>query len=242
MKFGERFFGKSQEKKIEKILPESVRYALAHNEAKVGRDTIEILNNNHFTPEASYLLTKLLETNEDMRFKYISALVEAYSQSNQENLRAQKITEEFLKDISNEREVDAMKLAQLSRQGFEFWQEQYQQKAKELSQKDEDTFLLANSTIIGLKPIVQEFYNKKKSFGIIFPKNILDDSTILGYEYIFENTAYKPILIGRNTDNFTKCVLLDDVENTGETRKLIEENWAKAFGGEVEYTTIAKTQ
>ncbi len=240
MKFGEGFFRKTPEKKQEKILPESVRYALAHSEAKLSKELVEVLNNNHFTQEASYLITKILEINERERFEYLSTLIEIYTQQNDQST-TQKLNQQFLENIQPTIEVEGMKLGQISRQGFEYWQEKYKETGKELAEKHEDVFLLANSTIIGLEEITKAFYSKEKSFGIIFPKNVTGGNTVVGYEYTFANGKYTPGFIDRNKEHFKESIVLDDVENTGETRKLIENSWAETLGGAVSYKTISKT-
>lgn len=227
------------EKKTEKILPSDIRYALKYAQGLIKPADIETLNHSHFVPEATYVLTKGLASNEEQHFNYLKELVTLYKEQ-AETVKNQilELNDVYLKSIPKDQEIDALKLAQISRQGFDLWQEKYKEIAERLIKEDKSLFLLANSTIVGLEHFVKAFAKAQKELNIIFPEYIEKNLETIGYSYSFKEQKITSSKITRDFDRPENAVILDDTKNTGETFKEISSFWNEKGEQNLSFETI----
>jgi hypothetical protein len=227
------------EKKTEKILPSDVRYALKYAQGLIRPADIETLNHSHFVPEATYMLTKGLANNPEQHSKYLKQLVTLYKEK-AESFKNQVVVlnDEYIKSLPKDQEIDALKLAQISRQGFDLWQEKYKETAEQLAQESKSIFLLANSTIVGLEHFVKAFAEAQKELNIIFPEFIEKKLETIGYSYSFEENQITTSDINRDFHRPENAVILDDTKNTGETFRDIALFWSKEGDHNISFKTI----
>jgi hypothetical protein len=230
-------FFKGEKKKEDKpkvdmrILPSDVRYALKYKEAILTKSEIEDLNMNHFENEALYLTVKGLQDKpEEQRIlleKYILHTLNKTGTKDIDKKVLQSIISDSLKG-NDSITVQGEKIAQISRQGFDFWQEKFKNKARELSEDKRNVFLVANAMILGLSPFVEEFSKKGKTLHIIIPKWIDEGAHTIGYAVKFEGKEPKVEFLLKNTDkDQALAVLVDDATNSGTVFEKIKNYWKK---------------
>jgi hypothetical protein len=224
--------GKNKEKpKYEKILPSDVRYALQYKEALLNKDEIEQLNENHFETEAFYMTIKGLQENPEVQKELLGKYIK-HELSNKDNEEESKIElrnllKEYIKELG-ESSVKGGKLAQLSRQGFDFWQDRFKSKAEELSKDKRNVFLVANAMMLGLSHFIREFKKENKSFNIIIPDWLKQGAHTIGYSIDFEDKENIIDFLKRSDDkNEALAVLVDDATNSGSVFNKIKEYWKK---------------
>lgn len=229
----------SPEMKTEKILPSDIRYALKYAQGHIKPIDIETLNHSHFISEATYVLTKGLSGNLERHASYLKELVTLYKEKT-ENVKNQviELNDQYINSLPKDQEIDALKLAQISRQGFDLWQEKYKETAERLAQERKSIFLLANSTIIGLEHFVKAFARINKELNIIFPEYIEKKLETIGYSYSFEENQVSTSNINRDFDRPEDAVILDDTRNTGETFKEIASFWNEKDEHKISFETI----
>lgn len=226
-----------------RILPSDVRYALQYKEALLNKDEIKDLNINNFQNEALYMTIKGLQGSpEDQKLlieKYVSYVLNNIDKPNKDKNVLKKIIEESLKGIGTGL-VKGAKLAQVSRQGFDFWQNKFEEKAQELSTDKRKVFLVANAMILGLGSFVEHFSKTGKPLNIIIPKWMDEGAHVIGYTIGFENKkATVDFLLKKSDKDQALAVLVDDATNSGKVFSQIKDYWIKNGLKEPDTTAIA---
>lgn len=227
-----------------KILPSDVRYALQYKEALLNKDEIEQLNENHFETEAFYMTIKGLQENPEVQKelleKYIKNEITNKDSEKESKNALQNLLKEYIKELG-ESSVKGGKLAQLSRQGFEFWQERFENKAKELSKDKRNVFLVANAMMLGLSHFVKEFKKENKPLNIIIPDWLKQGAHTIGYSVNLEDKENLVDFLKRSDDkNEALAVLVDDATNSGSVFNKIKKYWED--NGLKEPETVAISQ
>lgn len=227
-----------------KILPEDVRYALQYGKGLLNKDEIEILNRNHFENEAFYLTVKGLQGSpkkqKELLEKYTIYEFSKKEEHKENKTRLQNLINEYIKELGDSL-VKGGKLAQLSRQGFDFWQERFENKAKELSKDKRNVFLVANAMMLGLGHFIREFKKENKSFNIIMPEWMRQDAGTIGYSIDFEKEKVIVNFLKKNYDKKDALtVLVDDATNSGNVFRKIKEYWEKSGLKEPDTIAISK--
>ncbi len=230
-----------ENKKFNKILPSDVRYALEYKEGILNKDDLEVLAMSNFEIEAMYLTLKGIKNNPEQHKilleKYVSSI---FSTKDNTGINKKDIRDITVKEIEHNPsiEVDAVKLAQISRQGFDFWQEKFKDLADKLSNEKRNVFLLAHATILGLEHFVKSFSEKNKTLNIIVPSWVKDKSDIIGYSIKFDSQKSNVQLL-HDTFDKENAVLVDDTLNTGNTTDEIKKYFKESGSQEPELITIA---
>ncbi len=224
MKFDRLFSRKPKvEEKPQKLLPEDVRYALKYKEGLLNKEDIKTLVRSNFVNEAIYLTFKSLindaEKHRQLLEKYISYI---FNDNTLINKRA--LIEEILyKALDSEQNVSVKgsKLAQLSRQGFDLWQEKYEALAQKLSTDERNVYLLAHSTFIGLEAFLKKFSETNKTLNIL----VCEWTQVKNMGYVIDLHDKKAQVsnLQKPFKNNTGCVLIDDTKNTGNTLEKAEQ-------------------
>lgn len=230
------------------LYPSSVRYALGHNSALLGKPEFHALVHN-FPYEVVYLLVKAVAYDVETQRQFIEDLTNLYVQDDYEDdLKA------FLK-----REIDKLpegttvkgtKLAQLSRYGSEYWQKAF----RELVQRCVDDDEMAVPRIVAHTPFIayHHFVNYYKETGtgqmsVIVPQWMLDkDNPLMGYRIVLPEQVEvelqeKSICLhghwdclgrdcARNQKFCRRSFFIDDTINTGSTKNKVENFWYSEYG------------
>lgn len=208
---------KEKQKIDQRILPFDVRYALQYKEGMLDSREIEDLLNNHFINEATYLTSKVLvsdpEKHKEFLEKYANCILNKNNLINKKEVLKELIIQ-VLKNNDNV-SVKGGKIAQLSRQGFDFWQEKYKLLSAEMSKENREVFLLAHSTFVGLDSFLKAFSEKHKDLNILIPEWENDEN--FGYRISFSEDKINVQYLQGLIEDKTGSILIDDTQNTGNT-------------------------
>jgi hypothetical protein len=214
-----------KDNKPEALLPSDVRYALRYREAQLGKSELLDLVRNGLADEALYLLLKI-QNDDPLAQAEIMAVV---SQSVIENRSPEvevlrPFLESYINQLDGEKTVNAMKLAQHSRQGFELWRGLYRNKAKMAALRDNPTYILGNSMFFGLTSFIYEHERVAKDLNILMPNQIKDEQNKNCGYVMLEGSV---LVVPKGFQRENNAVIIDDVHNTGETEKLVRDFWLK---------------
>jgi len=234
--FGERLgFGKpkSQNERAapERNLPSDVRYALQYRQARIGTAELRDLINNRFEREALYLTLKAHAENPEVQRSLIEELAKLVQPTESGDTPTEQemrngiaaIVEHGIEELPAEPEIKGAKLAQLSRQGFDFWQQRHAKAAEKYAVDPDDTFLVGHSMFVGLSEYMSAHAKQGKPLHLLIPAIFTDDSKdICGYRIEGGSVEDLP----KDFERDTHAVVIDDVSNTGDTRRSIEAFWS----------------
>ena len=170
------------------LYPESVRYALGHNSAKLGKAELHALIHN-FTYEVVYLMVKAVTYDIHEQRRFIEELTRLYVQEDyQDDLKS------FLKceidRLPEDTIVKGTKLAQLSRYGSAYWQKAFRNLVEECVEEDELAVprLVAHTPFIAYHHFVDIY--KERGVGrlsVIVPHWMMDKTNpLMGYRIILQ--------------------------------------------------------
>lgn len=239
MKFFENFKKSNKNEKIEKILPSDVRYALQYKEGMLNKEEIETLVMSNFESEGFYLIAKGIQEKPEIQ----KSLVENYAKIilNDKTNSKMPLKEFLSKEINNitETEVNGVKLAQVSRQGFELWQKKYEEIARELSNNKKDIFVLAHSTFVGLSHFIKEFSKNNKTVNILIPLWFEKDQQHIGYSINFNQKEVTTTWLDKSFKK-ESSIIFDDTIKTGGTISKINSHISENLGDSPEIISLDK--
>ena len=233
------------------LYPESVRYALSHNSARLGKADLLALVHN-FTYEAVYLVVKAVAYDRDVQRQYIEDLTKLYSQRYQrDELRT------FLRDqidqLPDDTLVKGTKLAQISRYGSDYWQTAFHDLIEGCVAEDPEAIprIVAHTPFLAYQHFVDIYKDHGSGqFSIIVPEWMIDkDNPYMGYrvtlcpevEVLIQE---KSICLHGNWDCFgadctvetqlcKRSYFIDDTINTGRTSDKVTNFWSSEYGVQV---------
>lgn len=135
-------------------------------------------------------------------------------------------------------EVYGMKLAQLSRQGFDHWKSLYVAAAQAYASDNRELFILGHSTLVGLPEFVSEFKEKGKTFHVLIPTFIGDDLNP-NCGYTISETGVR--FLSKNFSRPEHAVVLDDTRRTGKTFADVDAFWRRESNSSPEFDVIINT-
>lgn len=230
------------------LYPSSVRYALGHNEARLGPSEFHALVHN-FPYEVVYLLVKAVAYDVETQRKFIEDLTKLYVQDDYEDDLRDFLKAEIDK-LPEGTTVKGTKLAQLSRYGSEYWQKAFHQLVEKMVEDDE----LAVPRIVAHTPFIayHHFVKYYKDYGrgqmsVIVPQWMLDkNNSLMGYRVVLPDPVEVELqeksvclhghwdCLGRDCKlNQLYCrrsFFVDDTINTGTTKTKVENFWYSEYG------------
>ena len=212
---------------VERVLPSDVRYALQYREARLRASEISDLAKNGFENEALYLSLKVAVVDPELQLSLMQNLFEDLAHvKSSEKAATQKILQSFvlreLNRLPREFTVHAGKLAQLSRQGFNFWHKIYRECAKKNAMSPAQTYLVGHAPFIGLVPFIQEYARTGKELRIFIPDFIQNpESPICGYRIVTDVE-----FLSKEFNRTKDAVVIDDTRHTGNSNRKIEAFWS----------------
>ncbi len=221
----------------QKILPWDVRYALQYRKAQLGVSEVLDLAINGFEPEAAYLAIKMAAYDRLLQLEIIRQFVESVRDLDEVATRPaiRRFVELVMARIPRDRTVAGGKLAQISRQGFETWQEKFRVCSEASSQETADVYLLGHAIFMGLAFFVQAFHRAGKKLRTLIPDMALkSESYICGYELLPEVT-FLPAGFVRGTN----AVIIDDMQHTGESAREMRMFWKRGGGSVSRFRFLA---
>ncbi len=214
----------------ERFLPFDVRYALRYRAAELTVEEIVLLANSTFENEAAYLLLKLASYDPMLQLRLLQFFVRAVLSARNLEAYTNEDTRAAIRWFVNTQAsivrqditVGAGKLAQISRQGFTYWDSLYRQSAERLSRDTRDTYVIGHSTFIGLAAYVQAHELTGKVLRVIIPPYVTDpDMNLCGYTMLGEVSH-----LTKDFPRSRKAVLVDDTKHSGACMRRMQELWS----------------
>lgn len=233
------------------IYPESVRYALSHNEAYLGPAEFHALVHN-FPYEVVYLMVKAVAYTPQKQRQYIEDLTRIYMQDDyMEDLKAFLHKEIDL--LPSGSRVQGTKLAQLSRYGAAYWQDKFRILIENAIKEDSLAVprIVAHTPFIAYHHFIDLYKNKGNGqLSVIVPEWMIDkDNNLMGYSIDLHDGVHvliqeKSRCLHGNWDCMghacnlderlcQRSYFIDDTINTGTTSKKVTNFWNSKYGSEV---------
>lgn len=210
----------------ERLLPSDVRYALKYREANLNPSEVLDLARNGFEREGLYLALKGLKDDPDAQLEALGRIAARASDTDRpvslEDIGSEieRIAPALPKDVA----VAGMKLAQLSRQGFEFWHERYRDSAERYAADPDATFIVGHSMFVGLADFVAAHAKAGKRLHVLMPDFIEEPgSTHAGYRIEGGTASF----LEKDFERGAHAIVIDDVLNTGKTTAFLKDFWTE---------------
>ena len=232
--------------------PEDVRYALAHNEALLGKSEIRSLV-GRFPNEAVYLITKGLAQVPEQQRGYLEMLTHLYRQQDLHADDLRQFLYEYAEKLPEDTSLGGAKLLQISRAGSDHWQQAFRELAERCYTDDPLALpcIVAYTPMIGYRHFVEAF--SQKSLGklqLLVPEWMLNpDDERMGYEITLGDTVSvhsqekHECLYGSWVCLHTDCPMkhrfcedaffIDDTISTGATSNKLRSFWHSEYGLQV---------
>ena len=206
----------------EAILPDTVRYALGNNKGILGRDHLRHLAETGFGRAASYLVLKAASFDVPLQHGLMQGLVDEIAMANDPDEGARNFSRTAVEFLSPTATVAAEKLAQLSRQGFGWWDGMYDSAAVRHAEAGDTPFLMAYATLEGLPPFIHEYSKRGQPVYTLIHHLIADPaSDICGYKISAGDVSVLP----KDFPRESQSVLIDDTIHTGGTMNRMRAFW-----------------
>lgn len=206
------------------VLPEGVRTALAYQGTELKRNHVESLfAQDKFKNLGFYLLMKAAQDQDETQKDLLRLLATKKFDPAKLEIGETPVRDAFenLDVVGN---VYGGKLAQVSRVGFNTWTDNFDNVLKPITEDEpnKSLFILANASLVGIKPIADLTVNKGERLDILKPNRFNQTSEPVGFTISGrgEVSDLQPDF-SRPDD----AVIFDDVENAGKTRKAALEFW-----------------
>ncbi len=197
-----------------------------------------------------YLMFKTTEAEIDTQYPLLQELVRTLAEEGPQDSwrkRVREFVRAYLEKLPDDWEIPIDKLKIISSQGgFELWDARYSEKAEELAKDTRDVFLIGNATFVGLPVFINAFKRQGKRLTILtphaikqIPKEVVHDGWNYPCGYTIEPNGEVHLL----SANFVRpehAVMVDDIENTGKTKEVLDEFWGRASTSVPDFETIAK--
>jgi hypothetical protein len=209
------------------ILPESVRYALKFQGARLGLPEIVALAKSGFENEALYFFIKAAAHDTDLQCLLLQRLTLAVGSLDDDGIgddsagAIRTFIESNAGLIPAGTQVNGAKIAQLSRQGFGHWHRLLRKMAHQCASSDRGTYIVGHAMFVGLPAFIQIHRQAKKRLRILIPDLALDPaSSICGYE-INGSTAK----LSKSFDRDHEAIIVDDTCHTGACHGKVDRFW-----------------
>lgn len=231
------------------LYPESVRYALAHNAAQLGKSEIQALV-DHFTYEAVYLVTKGLAFTPEIQRQYLEGLTRIYAQPDYHSDDLRKFLYHQIESLPDDIHLAGTKLLQINRAGSDHWQTAFHDLAERCYRDDHHALpcIVAYTPMLGYHHFVRAF--SRNSLGklqlLISEWMINPNDERMGYEITLGNTVTvhsqlkHECLYSARVCLHTECpmkhrfcedaIFIDDTINSGTTSNKLRSFWHSAYG------------
>ena len=206
-----------------KVLPQSVRYALEYRQGNIGKEEVTHLLKAGFEDEALYLSMRALNRFDNRAVslqKYLTLLL----RNAQEHIGYSDVISDAVENIPNGIEIQAKKLAQISRVGFESWHKKFEEFADESVQSQKVPVLIAFASMTGLTAYLDRI-DQIPEMQIIIPSWVSDPHDgLCGFRIQSgENSSVQPL--DKNYTRPTSFMIVDDARRTGSQLGIIENFW-----------------
>lgn len=225
-----------------RVLPDSIRFALAYREAKLGRKDIETLIRNGFLRLGFYLSMKAAGDNDPVQAQLLQTMAAKGFNFGQLAL------EDFgkaLNTLEQEEEpfVHGGKLAQVSRHGFRNWVERFDKKltdVQEARSPDAPLFMVAESPYIGFDVIAAHSLLRGRPLGILKPERFAQTEQSVGFVLEPDLTGARITPLNYDFARPDGAIIFDDVLNAGKVMKKTIDFWTEKTDDIPDFVTAVR--
>lgn len=207
---------------ITEVLPESVRYDLKYKAGQTGSAGVRelMVPARKMQRLGLYAALKAADGRPELQLPILERLVELNFDISQ--LKVEDFGQ-VLDDMDGRQStVDIKKLAEVSRKGFDNWPSQFGEQLAEKVSPDASIFALAYSAVMGIDKLAQA-RSGDRALHILIP-NSFDDASLPSVGYVIHSTGSIDLL-PRDFARPASAVVIDDIENTGSTRRQVADFW-----------------
>lgn len=153
-----------------KLLPVSLLHRITEQRGLLYARDLQAIDARMFMDALIYLVAKILHGDPDKQRVFFDAV---YAFAEEDDAIAE-ILRRTLAGLPPDQGVEALKLFQLQRQGFELWEEKYRAAAQRCAGERKDIVLVAYAPIVGLRAILHAYRDTDCSVYVVSDKLIAD--------------------------------------------------------------------
>lgn len=205
-----------------KILPYSIRRALGDHYGILYPDDLRILaQTDAYVDILFYLLTKILRHVPDDQYDFLSEAGRHMTDDDHHALM--DLIRRKIDGCSPHVGVEAMKLLQINRQGFELWDDLYRGAAERCAAEGRDIVLVAYAPLVGFQNIVRIYRDTALAVSVISHLRVADAAdTFCGNRFVWgPNGACMTTLVRKDAVWPSRLVVLEDTIRRGTTLRAV---------------------
>lgn len=218
------------------LLPSIVRKELGSStDGHISRDALgELVRNEAFLDQSIYLMMKILDTDPERQLQLLRSIASIEERNPDEIEPMHRILKEEFDALPEDASVQATKLAQVSRQGFNTWSDAYSDVAYQWDERYEDEptpFLVGYATFGGLRKFLDAFRHDSRDLHLLIPNWIQNkDQEYCGYKVHTDADSVEVIPLPKDFDRPDNALILDDTIATGKGMRQLEVFWTDKAG------------
>lgn len=215
-----------------KLLSPDILYSLECNKGNLGKSELSRLVEQGFTDEATYLVTKSLSKDKPAQQAFLEQWIDRTMQHPSNPLAVAPLLKETVQRLPTNTSVNAKKLFQLNRQGFELYQDRFAEISRQSRQNHETPACIAYAGVLGLRKTVEQYKETDTPVDILIPDWIEDPTDkVCGYQISLQQDAGKRVqLLPKDFPRPARFSLIDDTINTGNHMQRIWDFWTQRSG------------
>lgn len=221
-------------------LPLALVHRIAEQKGLLCAGDLRLLDAQH-ADLLVYTVLKMLHGAE-IQTLFLRAVCERADEHDAEDLV--DLVQHVLNGIPPEQTVQAMKLIQLHRQGFELWDRLYEEAARHIGEGNADLVLVAYAPVVGLRCFARALARAGRAIYLVSDKLIADAcADFCGYRISWRDGAVMVEVVPKNYVWPSRLVVLEDTIKQGTTMRAVS-NFIRSSRRDVsiEEIVLARTQ
>ena len=221
-----------------KLLPWGVRYALKCREGMVQREEIDSMIRAGFTHESVYLVSKALAVNLNDQIPFIENVTDACLEKKVDTPEFRTLLLDTCAGIDPDHKVNAVKLAQWSRQDFDLWQRLYSELARDLRGERIVPVMLGNAVYHGLKEVIGAYRESSIPLYLLAPERLEGEDNVGLTINLDEPFGKRVRILQRDFVRPGNAILVDGTKNHGTNLERARKFWGTPIGERIIDTVV----
>jgi len=205
-------------------LPSSVLYALKYRRGMLDSRNVGPLFKTNLAHLGFYLLMKATDDNDHLQSELLQLAFErdfVYDQ-----LPAAKINEALEHLAAQDPpQVNGVKLAGVSRAGFQTWNHRFSTRLRESVGEDDALFMVANAPYVGFHELAQNSLLRMKSLGVLKPSRFDQAELPVGFLLQAQGSGLDVRPLEHDFERPASAIVFDDVLHEGDVRQQVFDYW-----------------
>ncbi len=221
------------------IMPESIRYALAYKEGRLGGPEIRTLIGSGLTDLGTYALLKSLTSDPEGQQHFLEEFVDTVVDYPDDLGRIQDVQIAAYEQNIRGKDVQiaGAKVAQIIRQGVSLWDEKFTELAKEVEELPQDVtpVYMAYAATLGLRQGLNAYRGSQRDVMLVIPNWIDDqDNPHCGYTIDMKRDQGQRVeYLTKDFERPDEFVFIDDTRRNGVHAQLMWNFWTQNQGSEL---------